>query len=752
MAHASDDATAYVIAGTIARDVRVALDRARVRTGASGVDVEFASRGGIAFALPVLSDDAVDGNANGNANGNATTGNGTRTSANADDGFVFVATYASIEGAIDARIVRECGETYARDVGVGAMDAFANATRVLVPPLASDGMFREFAYAANASRGAYVESVVFLETNGSEARARFVDVRVERGESANANASSGAMTSSGTATTTTTTTTTTINGGDAQNSSVTSEEAMAQAAEALAHALADANARSIATSADAATKKTFTLVWALLVALFACVFAFLGWLFWRYRRRARKAREKKEKDAIDAREAKTTNADGDAKSDDLRQLSPASEAQRKETRANTRMNAEVTYQRYRGTLPPLFAHMNSLSRESSGAHQTARIARIDSLGVAASALVDHEPDVALEINRTVSSEENFRIAIDINSSRSSIDEPDTREAIAFACGGMHNDDVRDVYARDLAREIADLNNSLGGNSGDEVDEFESLDTTTDDFAMLSPEEFQRYVQVFEKLGSGASSCVYSATWHARRVALKCFTDDDDASNVQKEIEIMRAIDHPSIVKIYGACMSPLCLVLEIVHGGSLHEVLHCSSAGRSVALSEKSALKIANDIAEAMTYLHELKPNKIIHRDLKPQNVLIEKDTFRAILADFGVSRAVRTSLKTEKIGAGTVNYMAPCLFTDGKADEKVDVYAFAMILCETCTGKIPWKGKHPMAIASLVISGKRPSLPSNVREETKQLIEDCWADDSKDRPAFREILKRLEAQLSDRQ
>jgi len=268
--------------------------------------------------------------------------------------------------------------------------------------------------------------------------------------------------------------------------------------------------------------------------------------------------------------------------------------------------------------------------------------------------------------------------------------------------------------------------------------------------MISSHEFDRYVQVFEKLGSGSSSSVFSATWHAKQVALKCFTDaDDDASNVRKEIEIMRAIDHPSIVKIYGACMSPLCLVLELVHGGSLHEVLHCSSAGRSMALDEHSAVSIATDIACAMTYLHELKPNKIIHRDLKPHNVLIEKDSFRAVLADFGVSRAVRTSLKTERIGAGTVNYMAPCLFTDGKADEKVDVYSFAMILYETCTGIIPWKGKHPMAIASLVTSGKRPELSSLLSLKTtrdiSRLIEECWHGDPAMRPAFREITSRLE-------
>jgi serine/threonine protein kinase len=279
---------------------------------------------------------------------------------------------------------------------------------------------------------------------------------------------------------------------------------------------------------------------------------------------------------------------------------------------------------------------------------------------------------------------------------------------------------------------------------------QSLEVEDTSFTFVTSDEFERYVQVFEKLGSGGHSTVYSAKWNDRQVALKIMHDDCDRITLQSEIEIMRAVNHPSIVKIYGACSLPMCLMLQIVHGGSLHEVLHCSTIGEA-PLAEDKTLGIARDIASAMTYLHELSP-KIIHRDLKPQNILIEQDTLRAILSDFGVSRAVRTSLSPNSLGAGTVNYMAPELFEDGRADEKVDVYSFAMILCETLTGKQPWKGIQPVRIASRVLGDSeetsRPPLPSNVSEFTTDLVRACWHRDPNLRPSFRQILTALDRHI----
>ncbi len=768
----------YVARGALCRTVSMSTFHAALVANASALamDVALRARGGASFAR--LSDDATpcgddDDDANADSYANATMD---------DDGmhrgFTLVATVSSVRGEMEVRVVREDVDgSFARDVALGSMPTTADdgsmrddgsfTFRIAVPSRTTTPMNSH-----GASASSFVESIVFLETSGIEdAFARVTSMSIERDVDDERD---------GNTTTTTTTTTTatmgiiddevmTFHANDTTSGAdETSTDAMTLAAEALARALAaqqsaaNANAPPISATIDGGD--TFVFLWVLLAALVGVVLCGVGFAYARVRQRAAmqraaEARTKKSDAADDAKNAKTKKKNDD---DDVGLTSRAETRVTTNAASRAHANALGSYH-HRGALPPLFAHMNSLSlSRRSSAERQARVERLDSLGVVAAALVDRPDEamvnardddaVTLDVNRTVDSEENHRVALDIDSSRSFADDADVLDAdegrdvddtFGFACGKGERESKVAMTASEIANEIAELNNSLIDDEGDNEDDVE------DAFAMISPQEFDRYVQVFEKLGSGSSSSVFSATWHAQQVALKCFTDaDDDASNVQKEIDIMRSINHPSIVKIYGACTSPLCLLLELVHGGSLHEVLHCSSAGQSVALAENSAVKIARDIADAMAYLHELKPHKIIHRDLKPHNVLIEKDSFRAVLADFGVSRAVRTSLKTERIGAGTVNYMAPCLFTDGKATEKVDVYSFAMILYETCTGIIPWKGKHPMAIASLVTSGKRPALSStfNVSDDIVALIKECWRGDPAARPTFRAITSRLDA------
>ena len=119
-----------------------------------------------------------------------------------------------------------------------------------------------------------------------------------------------------------------------------------------------------------------------------------------------------------------------------------------------------------------------------------------------------------------------------------------------------------MTAADLVKEVTDLvkEEKIG---------------QADKFAYISSDDFEKYVHIFEKLGSGGHSTVYSAKWRDRHVAAKIMHDLEDRATLQSEIEIMRSIDHPSIVKIYGACLSQNCLLMQIVHGGSLHELLHC---------------------------------------------------------------------------------------------------------------------------------------------------------------------------------
>ena len=102
---------------------------------------------------------------------------------------------------------------------------------------------------------------------------------------------------------------------------------------------------------------------------------------------------------------------------------------------------------------------------------------------------------------------------------------------------------------------------------------------------------------------------------------------------------------------------------------------------------------------------------KIIHRDLKSQNVLLD-DSMRCKLCDFGLAAS-------EVSGQGTPCYMAPELLRNMKFDEKVDVFAFAVLLWEMFTRKRPYNGYAPVEIRRAVISGERLPIPGKVRSSS---------------------------------
>lgn len=496
------------------------------------------------------------------------------------------------------------------------------------------------------------------------------------------------------------------------------KESYERAIETLSDALRDAQDGADQTIPESAS---FALLWSLLGAFGAILIAVACYV---YVRRRRNLGEKVESTKTGEIGAGTTSTLEDLNTT----ISPIKSTMRR--RATPTKSRHVTGE------APIFAHSTAFARGA--------VSRVDSLGAALrreDSLAENGKHVTLHVNRTQDSEEFHQHALEIN------ERSDAYDTATSDCEYEYQEEQHvELTAGDFANEIM--------RASSYPIERKASECRDDTFRFISNDELDRYVQVIERLGAGGHSSVYMAKWGERQVALKML-HDENASSMQSEIEIMRAIDHPNIVKIFGACQSPACLILQIVHGGSLYEVLHCSPNRRGVGLAEDKALPIARDIASAMTYCHELTP-KIIHRDLKPQNVLIEQETLRAYLADFGVSRQVSTRLNTNSYGAGTVNYMAPELFGDERADEKVDVYSFAMILYETLTGKQPWVGLNAVRIASILLENatetSRPALPPsaelNLRASTLELIQKCWRFDPRSRPSFREILTELEQVL----
>lgn len=152
-------------------------------------------------------------------------------------------------------------------------------------------------------------------------------------------------------------------------------------------------------------------------------------------------------------------------------------------------------------------------------------------------------------------------------------------------------------------------------------------------------------------------------------------------------------------------------------------------------------------IALGMRFLHE---NNIMHRDLKADNVFVNVSSdnypISCFTGDFDVASYV----------VGILFWRAPEILQalkDGKSivfTPKADVYSFAMTCYEILTGGIPFDGVRASDY-DMVLSGKRPELPSNLNPKMKDFIIRCWHQDPEARPTFNEIvgdLKKLHREL----
>jgi len=108
-------------------------------------------------------------------------------------------------------------------------------------------------------------------------------------------------------------------------------------------------------------------------------------------------------------------------------------------------------------------------------------------------------------------------------------------------------------------------------------------------------------------------------WKKTPVVVKKFFDIQDFETFRREAEVHRRLRHPNVVMLLGICQRPACMVLELMHRGSLNDILQSPKYSKQVDIP--LSVRIATDIARGMAYLHSL---SIIHRDLKSFNILID--------------------------------------------------------------------------------------------------------------------------------
>ncbi len=217
-----------------------------------------------------------------------------------------------------------------------------------------------------------------------------------------------------------------------------------------------------------------------------------------------------------------------------------------------------------------------------------------------------------------------------------------------------------------------------------------------------------------EVGRGGMATVYLAhdLKHDRRVAVKVLRPELAAGlggeRFVREIGIAAKLSHPHILPLFdsGEADGLLYYVMPYVEGESLHDRL-----ARQGRMPEEEAIRLTDQIASALTYAHK---HGVVHRDIKPGNILLAGD--QAVVADFGIARAVAAASTEGLTGTGTAvgtpSYMAPeQAFGDGVVDARTDVYALGCVVYEMLTGDQPFKGKTPAALLAGRLAEKGVSL-----------------------------------------
>jgi hypothetical protein len=247
-----------------------------------------------------------------------------------------------------------------------------------------------------------------------------------------------------------------------------------------------------------------------------------------------------------------------------------------------------------------------------------------------------------------------------------------------------------------------------------------------------------------KLGSGMYGTVYSAHFTGmsgflsdKTIAAKVLKIPRQASererlivDFENEINILARVQHPRILLYLGCiCQQPndYVIMTELLAGNVCQVLRKTKETGK--AISWDIATQIMLDVSEAMEFLHSRDP-PIIHRDLKSENVLLTHD-WRAKVADLGLSREIVAHKSGHYTVCGTPCWVAPEIFRGESYGWQVDVYSFAIVVCEILSGNKPFRGLSLLDLPYLVARKcQRPEIPSRTPQDLRLLMAAMWADD----------------------
>ncbi|HEX5575412.1 MAG TPA: serine/threonine-protein kinase, partial [Gemmatimonadales bacterium] len=231
---------------------------------------------------------------------------------------------------------------------------------------------------------------------------------------------------------------------------------------------------------------------------------------------------------------------------------------------------------------------------------------------------------------------------------------------------------------------------------------------------LVQQTFADRFHVEREIGRGGDARVFLAYDRAgRKVALKIlhpeFLESVAAERFLREIRLVSRLNHPRIAGLLDSGERDwfVYLAMAFIDGPTLREAL---GSGRKLSVSD--TLRVARDLLDALGHAHQL---GIVHRDVKPENVVICPDR-GAVLLDFGIARAIVTSISREITQAGLTvgssSYMSPEQINgDEKIDGRSDIYSVGCVLFECLAGRPPFVWRKEAVVLQLHLTEPPPDV-----------------------------------------